>query len=431
MKKIFSTKSKIPLYVAMLIPFFTGFGQQVANVITVVELLIAIYYFDSKEFFLITPIMCIYYSRLLVYGESLGGYNLFMWLCFIRMIKERYVSRTKLKPIVGLGLLLIYSSFVMVVWLGMWNGLNYAILCCGTVYVALNVRDNEDLKLSFRTVTVAMCLSATAYGIYFVNIKGVYENSGELINYTGRYCGTMGDPNYMAFFYCIAAVYIVFEQKINLLKKGFLLCCVFFATAITGSLTALISIFAVLIIYIFLGKERSIWTKITAIIILLSFGIFLYYALFTNVFNIKIFTVFQARISEKMEFATSGQYALATSGRTEYSGEYVEYLLNQNFLRVLFGGYQVNAMGLAGDAYNTIRFAAHNTYVDVVMTCGLVGLTVFVGHLINSIRYKMRLWKRYSIYQELSEAIVLVVAAIFIAGLSCFPSTNYMLFLML
>lgn len=427
----FQLKNRYVLFFAMIIPFFSGYGGFFPNIITVVELMIAVYFINSDDFYLLTPIMCIYFSQLLLIGDRLGGYNLFMWLCAFRMIKDRFIHKKELRPICGLMFLLVYSAIVLFVWEGTWAGVNYFLLCLGTVQVALNIRKDSELKRYFKMVLVIMCLSATIYGIVFVNIKGIYEETLDAIFYTGRYCGTMSDPNYMAFYYCLSVVYIIFSEKLSLLLKSILVVLFFAATALTGSLTALFTMFIVILFYIWFGERGNNRKKIIASVAVIVGVIALYYLLFTDLFDVKLFTVFRLRLEEKLSFLSQKDYTAATSGRTEYSQEYVEYLFDQNIFRILFGGYQINAMGLAGEAFNAIRFAAHNTYIDVLMTCGTVGVGIFVYHFLSNIVVKYKNWIYKKDNQDLSDIIALVTSAFFLYGLSCFPALSYMLFIMI
>lgn len=425
------TKNQLPLLIAMILPVFTGYGGNLVNIITVIEIVIAVYYINDDTFFLMTPIFIIYYSQLLLIGESVGGFNLFMWLCCFKLCRQRYVSVKEIRPIAGMVVLLLYASFVALLWQGLWNGINTAILSVGITSIAVKIRRSTELKHRFQMVMIAMCLSATLYGVLFVNIKGIYEQTNGLVYYTGRYCGTTADPNYMAFFYCVSVVYVMFSQRISSLIKYILVAALFFATAITGSLTALLAIFATFVLYMLWGEKGNLKKRVIAIVLMLSAGVFLYFALFTDTFEIAYLAVFKARIAEKMSFLQSGNLSATTSGRTEYSGEYVHYLFEQNLLRMLLGGYQLNAVGLAGEAYEQIRFAAHNTYIDVLMTCGIVGLCIFIYRILSGIYSGYLLWHCRNDTQGLADAILLIIMAVFIAGLSCFPSTSYMLFFML
>ena len=427
----FKLKNKYLLLIAMIIPFFTGYGGIIPNVVTVVELLIAVYFINSDDFYLLTPIMCIYYSQFVLIGDRLGGYNIFMWLCMFRMFKDRGLYIKELRPMCGLIYLFMFSALVLLMWSDIWAGVNFFFLSLGTVQVALKNRKNPELKRYFKMVLVIMCLSATVYGIGFENIKGFYEETEDILQNTGRYCGTMSDPNYMAFYYCLSFVYVIFSKQLSFLLKSILFILLFISTAITGSLTALLTIFAVLLLYFWFGERGNSRKKFISCITVIVVAIALYYLLFTDLFDIKVLTVFRLRIEEKMGFLFKDDFSAATSGRTEYSQAYVNYLFNQNIIRILFGGYQLNAMGLTGNAFNEIGFAAHNSYVDVLMTCGIVGFVVFIYHFIFNIIVKFKKWKYQRDNQDLSDVMTLVISMVFLFGLSCFPALPYMLFIMI
>ena len=126
-----------------------------------------------------------------------------------------------------------------------------------------------------------------------------------------------------------------------------------------------------------------------------------------------------------------GDMAGVTTGRTELSEKYIKYLMEQNVFRIMFGGYQLNAMGLIGEAFDTIRWGAHNSYVDVLMTSGVVGLMFFVGAIINKGVKYLKEWSYTKNTSQIEGFVYVIIVAFFLAGLSVFPSPNYMFFIML
>lgn len=424
-------KSNLLIWIAMILPIFTGLGGTIQMVISIIELIILLYYFDSDKYWLLTPIIYVYYSQLLLYGDGIALFTVYTFITIFRMIYfDRYLDKKKItSDMTILFVLFLFASFVMLVWGGLWPGFLLGTQSIALFYTLFSIRNNPVIKKWFKINFILMVLSATVYGIAFINIKGSYMEQVTLIQYGGRYSGTTSDPNYMAFYYCIAFAFLLFMPIVHgwIKRVGVLL--LFLSIALTGSLTALGTVVVIIILYIFVGIECSTGQKILNVFFIIVAVASFITVMMNHSIDIPIFYVFRERLNERLGFLEAGNYFDATSGRTDYSMRYIEYLWNQNILRILFGGYQLNSMGLLGKAFEEIKFAAHNSYVDVLMTNGILGFMLLICAMISKIYHCASKWLRTRDIETIADIVTVIIVGVFMLGLSMYPSPTYMVFL--
>lgn len=435
-KKIFwniqDNKSDFCLYLALFLPILSGQSTGIANIVSFIELFILLYYFKSDKFWILIPIYYVFYTPLVLIGNSLALYTIVAIVCIFRMFfYERYINISKNRDLCILLLLLLFSSMVLIFWSSINAGFILAIQSIAMFYIVMVIRSKPQIKEDFKTSFILTTLVGALYGILYENIKGVYEEQTSLIQYGGRYSGTTSDPNYMAFFYCIAFVFLLFKKTKKVWVKRIGLILVFFSTAITGSLTALITITVSMILYILFAKEYKWKTKIFNVLLIGGASIGFIWFVMNPEIEMDFLDLYRNRILEKFQYANIGNISDLTTGRTEYSGQYVKYLFEQNIFRILFGGYQLNSLGLMGEAFEYIGFAAHNSYIDILMTTGICGLMTIVLTMVVKFLKHIKLWWLHKNVEELSDAIYIIIVAVFMMGLSMFPSPVYMLFLLL
>lgn len=425
-------KNNIPIYIALILPVFTGLGTNVANVVSLIELVLLLYYFDSDKFWFFTPIFCLYHSQLLLVGERLELFTLFSAVCILRMFwYEKRLKRSGMKNKMVFFILMLYSCFVMMAWGEMWLGIQSILKTIAVSYAVYCIHRNKNLCENLKRVIVFMSISAAIYGVIFENIKGKYEEQDTLVQYGVRYSGTTSDPNYMAFYYCIAFCFLLFMKMEHQWLKRFVLFALFVAMTLTGSLTGLLTIVLVMILYVLLAKESKWISKVLTTLLICALTVFFIWYIFSGTTEVEILDLYRTRILQKIDFMNQGDMAGVTTGRTELSEKYIKYLMEQNVFRIMFGGYQLNAMGLIGEAFDTIRWGAHNSYVDVLMTSGVVGLMFFVGAIINKGVKYLKEWSYTKNTSQIEGFVYVIIVAFFLAGLSVFPSPNYMFFIML
>lgn len=421
-------KIEIPFILAFILPIFCGFGGFATNIVSVAELLILLYYLKSSKFWIISPVFYIYYAQLEILGETF--FNFFIFLAAIKLIFIDKNFKVKGGLVWAILAMMWYAGIVLMVHTSLWAGTLFLIQITVS-FIALNrIQQDEEVYRRLKIALVVICVSAALYGLLFRNIKTnqIIEDVG--FESSGRYSGTMSDPNYMSFFYCLSFVTVLFHAFKKFRTKWILAILLLFAVLITGSITGLLVCLCSLLLYIFTAKEISKIQKQRSVL-LICLGILLFVLYVAVDISWLPQLGIKERILDKLEYLSAGDIDNLTTGRTEYSQLYVDYLFNQNIFRILFGGYQLNAMGLIGEAAQSIIFAAHNTYIDVLMTCGVLGLVVFLAFLVFNLLQKISYWKASPSAERLSDIAYAIIGIIYIWGLSIFPGSSYMFFLFL
>lgn len=432
MISVVDRKSNIPIYIAMILPIFTGVGSGMANIVAMVELIIAIYYFYSDKFWLLVPVACIYQSQLVLVGERIEFWAIYSIVCLVRLVAcERTLKKSATKNKILFVLLMIYACVVMISWGEVWTGIEMFLQTVAITYAVYCVHKNDKLLLNLKRVVIFMSISAAAYGVLFTNIKGNYEEQATVVQYGARYTGTSSDPNYMAFYYCVAFCFLIFMEIKRQWIKIALMFVIFVAMALTGSLTGLATMVLIMLLYILFSKEVKLRRKVLMTILLVGVVAFFVWYIMENRTEIAILNLYRDRILEKMGYAHKGNFDDFTTGRTGLSEKYIAYLFQGNIFRILFGGYQLNAMGLLGEAAQSIRWGAHNSYVDVLMTSGIMGLICFVGAIVWKIVCNLKAWVHTKEMGKVEGIVYCIIVAFFLMGLSIFPASNYMFFIML
>ncbi len=425
--------NRMLIVIAMFIPYACGISTQMKNIVSFIELAILLWLYNDDEFWLLTPVLFIFFPQFLLIGTSISLYNVYCGLCVFKLITEvQKFSIRGNESILWMTVLILYSAVVCMCWRTIWEGVILALQGLALISVTLSIKRRKHLNSDMKKIFIVTCLNAALFGLIFKNVRGNYELTDKFVQINVRYSGTTDDPSYMAFFYCIAICYVLFMNGTSGIKKiiGFLL--LFVATALTGSLTALVTILIIVGLYIILEKNLKPLGKIFSILLVVSAGIFFFTYITTDFMQIDVLETYKTRILEKtVDVGTGEFFNTMTSGRANLHSKYIEFFFQQNIFRILFGGYQINTHGGNGAPFIYANNSMpHNTYIDVMFTCGLVGLVIFLFVLASNIRQQWVAWKKGN-SDALTNLVYACSCTVFIYGLSVFPGTNYMYFLML
>ena len=257
-KKTLINMKDMAFYWAIILPIFCGLGDIAATIVSLLELCVLFYYIKSSRFWALSPIFYIYYSQLKIAGVVF--FNIYLGLAALKLIIfDKFTIKKNI--ILGVFALVLYSGFVLMSHDELWGGILYLMQSIISLYSLIKIKEDKEAYQEFKGVLVAICISAMLYGIFFQNIKGVYDETEGIIKYSGRYSGTKSDPNYMAFFYCLSFVIVLFKDFNYKILKWLLAAILFIAIAISGSITALAVYMVALLLYVLLAKEDNVYQK--------------------------------------------------------------------------------------------------------------------------------------------------------------------------
>jgi O-antigen ligase len=197
---------------------------------------------------------------------------------------------------------------------------------------------------------------------------------------------------------------------------------------LTGSLTGLICTVISLAVYVAMRTARGTTTSslILAVAALAIVGGTVILMANSGLLPATL----QVRFSEASVELTGRDITSLTSGRSDIQGQYLAFWRDQDIFRQLFGGYGVSVLALVGEPFSMIGLATHNTFLDVLFTCGLLGLLLFVVLILTSLRQAVTAFRSQADQVALSFFVAKVVWVLFAFSLSVFPSWTYLLLLL-
>lgn len=363
----------------------TGFLPQ--TLLSVAILLFSALLIGSRKIYLVYPIMLFYYS---VFGV-LAGMSTYRWFTFIflfvALLEERTIKLFQVRQILPFSLFVIYCAVVI-----MPDGAQravFAVLDMACVLVLINhyLQTPQNVK-GFFTAFVITALMAYVTGLQGDVMEQVTLMNGELVTLE-RNCATFEDPNYMGFFYTIA-VFAMVALKLFNPKLRVVLVIVLYAMLISSlSVTAIIVNTVLWLVYLMITKKINIKSLLVIVAVLAALvGLYQYGLKHPDAAVIGDLSI---RIEEKLEESESGDYASLTSGRTSLTERHWEYYIEQPFLKQLFG---MNAASALKTELGSLRVAAHNDYVDLLLNVGLIGTVIMLGFFLRN------LWMAFQTYRR-------------------------------
>ena len=289
----------------------------------------------------------------------------------------------------------------------------------GLLSQALRDDDKFEAREQFLIVYVLSCLGASAYGLLHHRVITVADGTGG----TGleRYLGTQDDPNYMAMLLCIGLCFLLALPLRQRLLKLLMAVALVASIALTGSLTGLACTMVVLALYAAFRSGKSAATVL--VVGTLAMGLVVAVVLYVGSLDLLPHAL-QARADEALLFVSARDYTQRTSGRSDIQGAYLDFFWAQGAAQVMLGGFGVSAFALEGAPFTLIGKAPHNSFIDVLLTCGVVGASVFVILIIVSFVDVLRRYRQRADPVLLSILLGKVAWVMFATSISVFPSLH-------
>lgn len=420
-------KTNVIIGIALTCAFLCSYSSFVGlrAIIVACMMLLAI----EKKLFLLYPIVLYFYTQFgLFFGLSVS--RLFS-LLFLLSLFVPAKGRCKLEIRRSNFLILaVYIAYIMIVLAGNSISMGIAALL-NTVTIALmaslDITNEEQLCCFFKVYVFATLLSIPA-GIHQANsMVGQQVVDGVLVE-TSRFMGTFDDPNYFTFFCYTAIVALltlnIFDKRIRNLMICIFQICVFSTLSITGIVCGII----IWLLY-FLITHRINLKLFLAIPCLIICAIALYnYGLQNQ--DAPIIGDLSMRIYDKVLSLQIGDISKVTTGRTSLSEVHLEYFMNQGFFKILFGG---NLANTKITQLGSIRFAAHNEYIDILLNVGIIGAALFFGGFLYNTYFAYRLKCVDEMRRRSSNCIILIklLWLLYAGTLTLFLEERFMLFVFL
>ena len=329
-------------------------------------------------------------SVIIVANDSLGcifmGHisfpYLLLGLVLFSLLKGKFKIRIRSSQLIGglimlLTLVQLFSFHIISV-----KGILYTV----TFIIAsgYNLKKDEDVELFFKGVAMTVFLislhTCITGGVEFYELN---EYSTEFLR-KGILGVGIGDSNYSTLLLNIGIACTLFDKNFKWYMKLGITLLELFAMTVTLSASGLIGFLLTLIGFVVV-KRGSIPSKIWKSILLLL-GMVLLFNLYINLpstMQNETINAYIDRMQDKLFLVQSGDMSSFTTNRNSIADQKMDYFINgQGVIKQLFG---FNSLFVDGS-----NAVPHNTYIDLLLQIGLVGMILTLGHIVTS---SIRAWK--------------------------------------
>ena len=329
-------------------------------------------------------------SVIIVANDSLGcifmGHlsfpYLLLGLVLLSLLKEQFKIKIRKSQLIG-GLIMLLTlvqlySFQIISIKGILYTMTFIIAS------GYNLKKDEDVELFFKGVAITVFLislhACITGGVEFYKLN---EYSTAFLR-KGILGVGIGDSNYSTLLLNIGIACTLFDRNFKWYIKLGIIILDFFAMTVTLSASGLIG-FLLIITGFVIVKRDSIPSKVWKIMLLLL-GLMLLFNLYTNLpstMQNETINAYIDRMQDKLFLVKSGDISSFTTNRSSIADQKIDYFINgQEVIKQLFG-----FNSLFADGSNTVP---HNTYIDLLLQIGLVGMILTLGHIVTS---GIRAWK--------------------------------------
>lgn len=329
-------------------------------------------------------------SVIIVANDSLGCIfmgnisfpYLLLGLILFSLLKEQFKIKIRRSQLIGgfimlLTLVQLFSFHIISV-----KGILYTV----TFIIAsgYNLKKDEDVELFFKGVAITVFLislhTCITGGVEFYELN---EYSIEFLR-KGILGVGIGDSNYSTLLLNIGIACALFDRNFKWYMKLGITFFELFAMTVTLSASGLIGLLLSLMGFVVV-KRGSIPSKVWKSILLLL-GMVLLFNLYINLpstMQNETINAYIDRMQDKLFLVQSGDISSFTTNRSSIADQKMDYFMNgQGALKQLFG-----FNSLFADGSNAVP---HNTYIDLLLQIGLVGMILTLGHIVTS---SIRAWK--------------------------------------
>lgn len=245
-------------------------------------------------------------------------------------------------------------------------------------------KSEENVELFFKGVAITVCLislhTCITGGVEFYELN---EYSTEFLR-KGILGVGIGDSNYSTLLLNIGIACTLFDRNFKWYMKVGITLLNLFAMTVTLSTSGIIGFLLTLMGFVIV-RRSSIPSKVWKSILLLL-GMVLLFDLYINLpstMQNETINAYIDRMQDKLFLVQSGDISSFTTNRSSIADQKLDYFINgQGVIKQLFG-----FNSLFADGSNAV---SHNTYIDLLLQIGLVGMILTLGHIVIS---GIRAWK--------------------------------------
>ena len=296
---------------------------------------------------------------------------LFKILFYNKILRLRYLELLIGVYLLGVGLaaLMIYQTL---------TGISIFFYFIISVYIHSTYAANTDRCDEFWRKCLLIILISTAIGVLygFRAQTGLDRWIKGMGNVTQLY-GTLGTSRF-GLFLALSMLYPLYYAK-NKLIKAILIISLVAAILSTISLTSILLLLLVLVYYFFTTVHMN--AKSIGVVLLALLFVFIIVLNWDQIGNISFLKPVYSRVNQAITQLKVGDINSATTGRLERTEEYIEVFESSGFFGKAFGSAALSATEIG---------YSHNSYVDMLNYCGILGVALFLILQIKRITVYMK-----------------------------------------
>ena len=343
---------------------------------------IAICFFDEN--FYLYMALFIYLRYRLLLGDT-PAYRLYSYLVVVKFVLELKNIKFRISYLPALLVFLMHSLFATGRFESIRVGLNVIVDCVLVYIVLLKILSDNRLMRKFLFAFMLGGLSSGIFGWTNDEFTKAINISGAGAQTVSRNFGALSDANFAGLFYSLCIVVTVVVKNISWWVKAIFL--VLFAIMVlqTASLSALLILFTLMVLYIILkfrGKS----------VIILSLGLLAFIVVVSVILAVPQLREIDAiagliiRITEKLSYIPRGRWDLLTTDRWDIWQDAIAAFSQKGLWGKLVGGSVVTVMVID---YSVMSIACHNSYLQSILNFGIIGTFLIYLPLFTIFVYRM------------------------------------------
>lgn len=350
------------------------------SIVSIVFLSLFVFNFNDnlKIVFFLTPSFY-YFSTIGVVGNPV---TYFLILLFIKYLFDCRNKSYDIYNLIFMVLVLVLSVISSIIGnsYNLLELVRWSMLFVFTVLLMSEKRSNRNF-LDFGKYFIIGFFVSSIVGLVAFKIGGnLYDlnRTDYNPNIINRFSGLSGDPNYYGMYALLVLTFIFMQLEVvkEPKKAAFmwlLVISIGFLSILTVSRSLVVGFVFVILLFVFLNFRKRKNIKIFFLIVffmILGLLVGSYYGFFDNFIH-------------RFEYSTLSDL---TGARSIIFFEYMTGFLSGDLWRYLFGSgvtghpdfyfYDVNGFNSRGDFYKP--FATHNTFVELLVSFGILGSVVFL-----------------------------------------------------
>ena len=348
---------------------------------------IAVCFFDEN--FYLYMALFIYLRYRLLLGDT-PAYRLYSYLVVVKFVLELKNIKFRIVGLPALLVFLMHSLFATGRFESIRIGLNVIVDCVLVYIVLLKLLSDNRLMRKFLFAFMLGGLSSGIFGWTNDEFTKAINISGAGAQTVSRNFGALSDANFAGLFYSLCIVVTVVLKNISWWVKGIFLGLFAIMLLETASLSALLILFTLMVLYIIL-KFRG---KSVVILTVGFFACILVVAVILAVPQLREIEAIAGliiRITEKLSYIPRGRWDLLTTDRWAIWQDAIAVFSQKGLWGKLVGGSVVTVMVTD---YSVMSIACHNSYLQSILNFGVIG--TFIVYLPLFTIFIYRIMKHFS-----------------------------------